>query len=383
MSKNGSKTHLKTSSPKQKASNTKTVSAVRPADDIRKKVRLRLLGGGALLAVFFYYLYPVMMPFGVALIFAYALDPAVSFFERKGLGRTAATSVMVLSIMMLIVTLLFFTIPFLKKELHSLAVTLPDYLKTFIESATPKIQTWISSFQGNIQEEIQKTVTENLSKMLKWVFTFLAGLFTNTLALANLVSLVLLTPLLIFYLLRDWPKILNYIHGLVPHTMKPSSLKLGDEINATLSGYFRGQASVCVILAFYYTLALSLMGLEFAFTVGLLSGLLAFIPYVGFFIGFVAAVGITLAQFSGFDYLFIVLAIYGTGQVVESFYLTPKLIGGRIGLHPVWVIFSLLAGGFLMGFTGLLLAVPLSATLAVLLRFAMNDYRQRLEAYEA
>jgi len=172
MSKNGSKTHLKTSSPKQKASNTKTVSAVRPADDIRKKVRLRLLGGGALLAVFFYYLYPVMMPFGVALIFAYALDPAVSFFERKGLGRTAATSVMVLSIMMLIVTLLFFTIPFLKKELHSLAVTLPDYLKTFIESATPKIQTWISSFQGNIQEEIQKTVTENLSKMLKWVFTF-------------------------------------------------------------------------------------------------------------------------------------------------------------------------------------------------------------------
>jgi len=324
-----------------------------------------------------------MMPFGVALIFAYALDPAVSFFERKGLGRTAATSVMVLSIMMLIVTLLFFTIPFLKKELHSLAVTLPDYLKTFIESATPKIQTWISSFQGNIQEEIQKTVTENLSKMLKWVFTFLAGLFTNTLALANLVSLVLLTPLLIFYLLRDWPKILNYIHGLVPHTMKPSSLKLGDEINATLSGYFRGQASVCVILAFYYTLALSLMGLEFAFTVGLLSGLLAFIPYVGFFIGFVAAVGITLAQFSGFDYLFIVLAIYGTGQVVESFYLTPKLIGGRIGLHPVWVIFSLLAGGFLMGFTGLLLAVPLSATLAVLLRFAMNDYRQRLEAYEA
>jgi len=214
-------------------------------------------------------------------------------------------------------------------------------------------------------------------------FHLLAGLFTNTLALANLVSLVLLTPLLIFYLLRDWPKILNYIHGLVPHTMKPSSLKLGDEINATLSGYFRGQASVCVILAFYYTLALSLMGLEFAFTVGLLSGLLAFIPYVGFFIGFVAAVGITLAQFSGFDYLFIVLAIYGTGQVVESFYLTPKLIGGRIGLHPVWVIFSLLAGGFLMGFTGLLLAVPLSATLAVLLRFAMNDYRQRLEAYEA
>jgi len=369
--------------PKNKASKTKAVSAVQLADDMSKKVRLWLLGGGIILAVFFYYLYPIMMPFGVALIFAYALDPAVSFFERKGLGRTAATSVMVLSVVVLIATLLFFTIPFLKNELRSLAVTLPDYLKAFIDGVTPKIQTWISTFKGNIQEEIQNTVTENLSKMLKWVFTFLAGLFTNTLALANLVSLVLLTPLLIFYLLRDWPKILDYIHGLVPHTMKSSSLKLGDEINATLSGYFRGQASVCLILAFYYTVALSFMGLEFAFTVGLVSGLLAFIPYVGFFIGFVAAVGITLAQFSGFDHLVIVLAIYGVGQLVESFYLTPKLIGGRIGLHPVWVIFALLAGGFIMGFTGLLLAVPVSAILAVLLRFAMNNYRQRLEAYKA
>jgi predicted PurR-regulated permease PerM len=383
MSKSGSKIHPKTSLPKNKASKTKAVSAVQLADDMSKKVRLWLLGGGIILAVFFYYLYPIMMPFGVALIFAYALDPAVSFFERKGLGRTAATSVMVLSVVVLIATLLFFTIPFLKNELRSLAVTLPDYLKAFIDGVTPKIQTWISKFKGNIQEEIQNTVTENLSKMLKWVFTFLAGLFTNTLALANLVSLVLLTPLLIFYLLRDWPKILDYIHGLVPHTMKSSSLKLGDEINATLSGYFRGQASVCLILAFYYTVALSFMGLEFAFTVGLVSGLLAFIPYVGFFIGFVAAVGITLAQFSGFDHLVIVLAIYGVGQLVESFYLTPKLIGGRIGLHPVWVIFALLAGGFIMGFTGLLLAVPVSAILAVLLRFAMNNYRQRLEAYKA
>ena len=325
MSKSGSKTHPKTSSPKKQASKTKAVLAVQRDDDVW------LLGGGITLALFFYYLYPIMMPFGVALIFAYALDPAVSFFERKGLGRTAATSVMVLSVVILIATLLFFTIPFLKNELRSLAVTLPDYLKTFIEGAIPKIQIWVSGFKGNIQAEIQSTVTENLSKMLKWVFTFLAGLFTNTLALANLVSLVLLTPLLIFYLLRDWPKILSYIHGLVPHTMKSSSLKLGDEINATLSGYFRGQASVCLILAFYYTLALSLMGLEFAFTVGLVSGLLAFVPYLGFFIGFVAAAGITLAQFTGFDYLFIVLAIYGFGQVVESFYLRTHWITPRLG----------------------------------------------------
>ena len=321
-----------------------------------------------------------MMPFGVALIFAYALDPAVSFFEDKGLGRTAATSVMVLSVLIFIATVLFFAIPFLKRELQSLAVTLPNYLKTFIEGVTPQIQNWVSSFKGDLHKEIQSTLTENLSKMLKWVFTFLAGLFTNTLALANLVSLILLTPLLIFYLLRDWPKILTYVHNLVPPRLKSSSMTLGEEINGTLSGYFRGQASVCFILAFYYITSLSLMGLEFAFTVGFISGILAFVPYIGFFIGFIAALGLTLAQFTGLDHLFIVLAIYGVGQLVESFFLTPKLIGGRIGLHPVWVIFALLAGGFLMGFTGLLLAVPVSAILAVLLRFAINHYRQRLEA---
>lgn len=254
-----------------------------------------------MVGAFFYLFHPIMVPFIVALIFAYALDPAVTFFERKGLGRTAATSLMVLSVLIFIVTLLFFTIPFLKSELTSLAVTLPPYLTSLLEGIMPKIQEWISGFQGDFQTEIQNTLTENFSKMLGWSVTFIAGLFTNTLALANLVSLVVLTPLLIFYLLRDWPKILIYLQGLVPPHLRKSSTQLASDINTTLSGYFRGQASVCLILAVYYVLTLSMIGMNYAFTVGLLGGLLAFIPYLGFFIGFIAALSISLAQFATLD----------------------------------------------------------------------------------
>ncbi len=381
MSKSGSTTTQKTSTSKATTKKTpKKNQAIRRTVD-NKHIRFWLLSGGLFLAVFFYYFHPIMMPFGVALIFAYALDPAVTFFAKKGLGRTAASSAIVFSVLIFIATLLFFTIPFLKDELHDLATTLPESLKSLLESAMPQIQSWISSFKGELQTKIQNTVTENLSKMLSWVVHFLAGLFTNTLALANLVSLVLLTPLLIFYLLRDWPKILDYIHNLVPPTMKFSTVHLGDEINSTLSGYFRGQASVCIIMGIYYVVALSTMGLNYAFTVGMVSGILAFIPYVGFFTGFVAALGIALAQYSGIDHLLIVSAIYVLGHTVEAFFLVPKLVGGRIGLHPVWVIFALLGGGLVMGFTGLLLAVPVSAILAVLLRFAINKYQTYLKGY--
>lgn len=378
MSKSGSTMPQKTLKPKKISPKRKVRPPLKTGD---KQTRLWLLGSGLSLSLFFYYFHPIMMPFGVALIFAYALDPAVSFFEKKGLGRTAASSVMVFSILIFIAMLLFFTIPFLKKELQSLAITLPDYIKNLIENLMPKIQSWVSTFKGELHTEIQNTLTENISKMLHWVFTFLAGLFTNTLALANLVALVLLTPLLIFYLLRDWPKILEYIHNLVPHNMKSSTVHLGNEINATLSGYFRGQASVCLMMALYYVVALSVLGLNFAFTIGIVSGLLAFIPYVGFFTGFIAAIGVVLAQFRGVDPLFIIIGIYVFGHTVEAFILTPKLVGDRIGLHPVWVIFALLGGGLIMGFTGLLLAVPVSAILAVLLRFAINRYQKHLEGY--
>ncbi len=378
MSKSGSMTPQKTLKPKKIPPKKKASLALKTTP---QQIQLWILGGGITLALFFYYFHAIMMPFGVALVFAYALDPAVTFCEKKGLGRTAASSVMVFSVLILIATLLFFTIPFLKKELQSLATTLPDYFKSLMEDLMPKIQSWLSTFKGELHTKIQDTLTENLSKMINWIFTFLASLFTNSLALANLVALILLTPLLIFYLLRDWPKILTYIHNLIPPTLKSSTLQLGQEINATLSGYFRGQASLCLIMAFYYVIALSILGLNFAFTIGMVSGLLAFIPYVGFFTGFIAALGVALAQFSGIDQLLIVVAIYGFGHTVEAFFLTPKLVGGRIGLHPVWVIFALLGGGFILGFTGLLLAVPVSAILAVLLRFALHKYQQHLKGY--
>jgi predicted PurR-regulated permease PerM len=345
-----------------------------------KPLYIWLIAGAVFIGFFFYLFHPILAPFVVAVIVAYALHPAVCFFERKGLGRTTATAILVLSVLILLATFLFFTLPFLKAELQVLAHKLPTYIENFLAYITPVLQKFMHTFQGKWQQEIQSTLTEHLSNILAWFFSFISGLFTNALALANLASLVLLTPLLVFYILRDWNKILEFCHQLIPTKVKASVVSLGENINTTLSSYFRGQASVCLVLIVYFLIGLNSMHLDFAFSLAVLSGSLAFIPYIGFLIGVAAALSVAIAQFGFTLPVLIISGIYLAGHLLESFYLTPKLIGGNVGLHPVWVIFSLLGGGYVVGFTGLLLAVPLAAVFGVLCRFALTRYRETLKA---
>ena len=340
--------------------------------------------GGILsvVALFLYAFQPILTPFAVSLAIAYTLHPVVTFIEGKGLGRTTATTLLVGIFIVFIVTVLLVTVPFLKDELLSLATKFPGYFDYLTKTLVPKAQKWAAVYPGilpdTVQHDLQTTVTQNLSKMLSWVFQFLANFFSNALVIANLASLLLLSPLLIFYLLRDWPKILNFLESLVPPKMQYTTNNLGRNINRVMSGYFRGQASVCLIMALYYIIAFKIVGLHYGFTLGLLSGLLIFIPYVGFFISFTAALGVAIAQFGTLTEILPVVLIYLVAQGIESFFLTPKLVGDRVGLHPVWVIFALFAGGYVLGFLGLLISVPLAATLAVLLRFAINKYQMLL-----
>ena len=336
----------------------------------------------SLVALFLYVFQPILTPFAVSFAIAYALHPVVSFMETKGLRRTTATTLLVGLVIIFIVTVLLVTIPFLKDELLSLATKFPIYFDYLTTTLVPKAQKWVTIYPGilpdNVQHDLQTTITQNLSKMLSWVFQFIASFFSNALVIANLASLLLLSPLLIFYLLRDWPKILAFLESLVPPQMQYTTSNLGRNINGVMSGYFRGQASVCLIMALYYIIAFKIIGIHYGFTLGLLSGLLIFIPYVGFFISFTAALGVAIAQFSTLAEVLPVVLIYGVAQGVESFYLTPKLVWDRVGLHPVWVIFALFAGGYALGFLGVLISVPLAATLAVLLRFAMSKYHMLL-----
>ncbi len=329
---------------------------------------------------FFFHLFaPILMPFLVALIFAYALNPVVERLQNWGLNRSAATFLLVLSALSLIVGVLFIAIPFLRDELTKLTTTLPKYMTDVATYYTPQIKIFMSQFSENISGRLETTLTDHASNMLRWSLSLMTGIFTNTLALANIVSLIILSPLLIFYLLRDWPLILGTLHKLIPPTMTKKTMNLIDQLNETLNGYFRGQAAVCLLMAAYYTTGLYIIGLDYAFTVGIISGLLTFMPYVGFLTGLVAAVGVALVQFTGYSEVILIAGLYGLGNVFEGFILVPRLVGSKIGLHPIWLIFALLGGGFLFGFLGILLAIPLAAVVAVFVRFGVSRYHSHLQ----
>jgi len=193
-------------------------------------------------------------------------------------------------------------------------------------------------------------------------------------ALFNTISLLVVTPLVAFYLLRDWDRITAAVDGWLPRDHAPEIRGLARDIDGILAGFVRGQGTVCLFLAVFYGLGLHFVGLEFGLLVGLVTGAISFVPYFGMLIGMVTALGIAFVQFNDWTGFAMVIGVFAAGQVIESFFLTPKLVGERVGLHPVWVIFALMAGGAVFGFTGVLMAVPVAATIGVLVRFVVARY---------
>jgi predicted PurR-regulated permease PerM len=209
---------------------------------------------------------------------------------------------------------------------------------------------------------------------MSWIGAALIRIVGSGVAFANLLSLLFITPVVAFYLLRDWDHFVRRIDDLLPLEHRKTILAQFREVDRNLAGFARGQASVCLVLAIYYALGLTLVGLEFGLVVGLGIGLISFIPYVGSITGLIVSLGIALAQFPTWGPVGLVLGVFVVGQILEGYVLTPRLVGNRVGLHPVWVIFALLAGGTLFGFVGLLLAVPVAAVIGVLTRFAVQQY---------
>jgi predicted PurR-regulated permease PerM len=222
--------------------------------------------------------------------------------------------------------------------------------------------------------EIGQAAGDFASRAVNWALQALGGVISGGLALVNILSLLFITPVVTFYLLRDWDRVLAHIDALLPREHAETIREQARLVNDTLAGFVRGQATVCFLLGTFYAVALSLAGLNFGLVIGLVSGILSFIPYVGTIFGFVAASGLALAQFDEWYRIAIVIGIFLFGQFVEGNFLTPKLVGDRVRLHPVWVIFALLAGGTLFGFAGVLLAVPVAAVIGVLTRFAVSRY---------
>jgi predicted PurR-regulated permease PerM len=326
------------------------------------------------LALAMYCISGIFLPFVSGLFIAYAMHPMVSRIQDLGVRRSIATVVLLLSFFLVLGALLFVLIPFIAVELVSLAGSLPSYGHRAFSWLLPYLETFSSMMESDNFVDLQAKASSYLGEMFSWALTFVAKLLSNTLALANLIMLIVITPVVAFYMLRDWPLLLEQVSKLLPRKQVSTVLYLATQINNTLGSYVRGQALVCLILAVIYSIGLWAVGLKYAFALGVVTGLLSFIPYVGVVIGMVAGMGIAFSQFDSWASIMLVVAVFVSGNVIEGQVLSPNLVGGRIGLHPVWVIFALLAGGSLLGFIGMLLALPTAAIVGVLVRFVIARY---------
>jgi predicted PurR-regulated permease PerM len=316
----------------------------------------------------------ILLPFVAGMAVAYMFDPVCDRLERAGLSRTLATSVVTLVFIALLVLGLVLLLPVIIGQLTSLIERLPH----FIEALRGELASAISSLETQLSPEIVTHIRESVGsssgKIASWITSVLTGLVTGGVALANLLSLIFITPVVSFYLLRDWDHIVAWIDGSLPRSSVGVVREQAGLIDRTLAGWVRGQVTVCLVLGTYYAVGLTLAGLDFGLVIGLLAGLLSFIPFVGATVGLVGSVGLAFVQFDDWLRIAIVAGIFFFGQAVEGNFLTPRLVGDRVGLHPVWVIFALLAGGALFGFVGVLLAVPVAATVGVLARFLLQRY---------
>jgi predicted PurR-regulated permease PerM len=266
--------------------------------------------------------------------------------------------------------------PILGGQLSSFVDNLPGYVTRLQSLLSDPSRPWLQKILG-ASFSADKSIGDLVTQGVGWLTAFLRSLWSGGRALVSLFSLVVVTPVVAFYLIYDWHRMIRTTDSWVPVNQRETVRQLALEIDAAIAGFVRGQTAVCLILGSFYAVALTLTGLNFGLLIGLISGVITFIPYVGSMTGLILAVGVAVAQFwPNYSSILMVLGVFLIGQFLEGNLLAPKLVGESVGLHPVWLIFALLAFGYLFGFVGLLVAVPLAATMGVLVRFALHRYRE-------
>ncbi|MCI0736230.1 MAG: AI-2E family transporter [Beijerinckiaceae bacterium] len=344
--------------------------------------------GAFLLLVLLLWLFSgVLLPFAAAVVLGYLLDPVVDRLERLGLKRLSATLIIIACVALVIVLISILIVPVLWRQLASFIEALPAYAVQLQALISGEIQRLSRDYGGSFIDKLGlgreagaefATATNDLvAKAAQWAAGFLNSLLTRGAALISLISLLVVTPVVTFYMLLDWDKMVAAIDGLVPLRHRETVRRLALEINTAMAGFLRGQSLVCLFLGAWYGIGLSFVGLNFGFLIGIMAGLLSFIPYVGSLTALVLSSTVAIVQdWPQWKLLAMSLAVVLTGQFLEGNILSPKLVGESVGLHPVWLIFALLAFGSLFGFTGLIAAVPFAAAAGVILRFATGRYRE-------
>jgi predicted PurR-regulated permease PerM len=325
--------------------------------------------------VFLAVFHSILLPFVAGMALAYFLDPVADRLERIGLSRMMATIVILIMFIVVFVIALIILIPIIAGQLSDFISKLPGYINQLQDFITRQHGTlmpdWIANQVTTVKENFSNFITEGAGFLAK----LLGQIWSSGKALVDIASLFVITPVVAFYLLLDWDRMVAKVDSWIPRDHVANVRLIAREMDGAIAGFVRGQGSLCLILGLYYGIGLSLTGLNFGLLIGLFSGAISFIPYIGSTVGLVLAFGVAVVQFWP-DYLHIglVLIVFFSGQFLEGNILQPKLVGQSVGLHPVWLMFALFAFGLLFGFVGLLVAVPAAAAVGVLVRFALNRY---------
>ncbi|RUW55073.1 AI-2E family transporter [Mesorhizobium sp. M1A.F.Ca.ET.072.01.1.1] len=328
-----------------------------------------------LLALFLYVFSGILLPFVAGMVLAYFLDPVADRLQRLGLSRLMATVVILIAFVVVVVLAFVILVPVLATQMADFARKLPEYLtrlQSLITSFDPK---WLEQRFGVNAASLRDGLNSLLTTGFGLLTTVFTSIWSSGVALVSVVSLFVVTPVVAFYMLLDWDRMVAVVDSWVPRDYVETVRALAREINTATAGFVRGQGTLCLVLGAMYATGLTLTGLNFAILIGFFAGLISFIPYVGSLTGLVLAVGVAFVQFwPDWTMIVAVACVFFVGQFIEGNILQPRLVGKSVGLHPVWLMFALFAFGALFGFVGLLIAVPASAAIAVLVRFAIARY---------
>lgn len=321
---------------------------------------------------FIYLISDILLPFILGILIAYFLDPVADKLEEWGCSRGFATTTIIVFFFSLITVLILALAPTLIKQITGLLTDIPSYINTL----QALVMEQIGKLPLPLHLETQFDAKEVLGQFVGEGKGLAAGILQSGMAIINLVSLLVITPVVAFYLLRDWDKLTAKIDELIPRQHADIIRTQIQKVDDTLAGFLRGQFNVMLILGLFYAVALLFAGLKYAVIIGMLCGFLIIVPYIGAAIGGLLATGIAFIQFDNWQQVVIVAGIFVVGQMLEGYALTPKLVGDRVGLHPVWIIFGMLAGASLFGFVGILIAVPVTAVIGVMVRFMIEQYEE-------
>jgi predicted PurR-regulated permease PerM len=319
----------------------------------------------------------ILPPFAAGIALAYILNPLARALERLGFSRLAATVGIVLVFVVLLILALILVVPTLASELADFVTRIPDLADRLQSILAAFFNSRVAHFFGIDPASIRTSFTSFMSQGVTWLTALLASVWSGGKAVISLLALLLITPVVAFYLLYDWERLVAYIDDLLPRDQADEIRGIAEEIGAMIAAFVRGQGLMCLVLALFYGVGLALAGINFGFLVGFAAGIVSFIPYLGTAVGLLGSTGLALAQYwPEWFHAAVAVLIFIAGQIINDYVLAPRLLGTRVGLHPVWVIFSFFAFGLLFGFVGLIIAIPAAASIGVLVRYGIARYRE-------